>query len=120
MTMIGEEAFEVYLKGTVFGFFKTDGFNEAFDLFIFDLTHERSVMDTAEIDEIESASAEHEERFEVEDVFNGSKIIYEAAFIRELELTNAAKLVVDGSGISKQIGIVGYAATKADILLRNF
>ena len=120
MAMIGEEAFEVDLVRAAFGLGEADRFDKSLGLLVLDLSEVIGVMNAAEVNEIERASSEHEERFKVKCVGHGGDVIDHTALIGELELRHAAKLVVNCCRIREQIGIVFYAAAQAIFLLRYF
>lgn len=120
MAMIGEEALEVDLVGAALGLREADRFDKSLGLLVLDLSEVICVMNAAEVNEIESSSSEHEERFKVKCVGHGGDVIDHTALIGELKLRYSAKLVVDRSRIREQVGIVFYAAAQAIFLLRNF
>ncbi len=119
MTMVGKEALEVDLVGVGLGLFKADGFDKAFGLLVLDLALIEGVMNAAKVDEIERSSAENEHSLKVEAVLDGCEVIDDTALVGQLELANTRELVIDGSRIREQIGIVFYVTVQADLLLRK-
>ena len=119
MTMIGKEAFEVDLIRAFLGFFKSYGFDKTLGLLVLYLALIESVMNAAKVDEVERTSSEDKHCFEIKSVINGSEIVEDTALVGELELANTRELVIDGSRIREQIGVVFYVTAQADLLLRK-
>ena len=118
--MIGEEAIEVDLVRATFSLREADSLYQSFCLLVLYLAKVVRVMYTAEVDKIERSSAEHEKCLKIKCIGCGGDIVNHSALIGELELRDAAQLIVNSRGVSEQVGIVFYATAQAIFLLRYF
>ena len=114
MTMVGEEAIEVYLKFSLGVLRKSNCLEQRFVLY---LAHEIGTVDSAQVDKIQRTSAHNEHRLEVVEVKRGGKVVYKTAVCGHLELANARKAVVYRGGISERVGIILNSALVAYLLL---
>ena len=112
--MIGEEALQIDAPHALLILLEADRLEKRL---IVGLSQEAGIMNTAQIDEIECSSTQHEHGLKILHADDGGKIVKLAALRGKLELANAAKLAVHGGGVCQKIGIIRNAATEADFLL---
>ena len=114
MTMISKESFEVYFVFSLVVLFKANRFKKSF---VSDFSHVEGAVDTAEVDEIESASAHNEHRLKIVEIGCGNEIVNKSAVACDLELRDTRKATVNGRLVCESVGIIGYSALQAQLLL---
>ena len=120
MTVVGKEALQIDLVDTVLIFGKSDGAEQTV---LGRFSFKGGVVNTAQINKIQRASAHDEHGFKVTALFvfhpigNLCQIVQYAALVRQLELTDSDQLLVYRRRIGKQIGVVFDLAFQTDLLL---
>ena len=119
LTRLVEEAYEVDLVATALVLLKSDSADHSL---VGEVCIEEGVMYSAEINEIESASAHNEKRLKeiARVILCRSKIADDSPLCAELELANARKHAVHFGRICEQIGLELNSAFAADVLLLGF
>ena len=120
MTMVGEEAVEIYLKRAVIELFKSNGTDKTLLFLGFRRALVDGVVNTAEVDKIKSSSAENKESLKIEGVNGGSYIVNKSALGGKLELRHSTKLAVNRCGVCEKVGLELDVAFFADFLLLGF
>ena len=104
--MIGEKSFEIDRPYAVLVLLEADRAQKRFVC----LTDKGGGVNAAEVDEVERTSSHHEHclkvtaRYGLDMSCDLGEIVKNTALRRQLELTNANKIAVDGRRIGKQIG----------------
>ena len=120
VAMVGKEAVEIDFERAAIKLFEADSAEKALFFFGFDRALVYSVVNSAEINEIESSSAENEESLKIVGADSGGDVVNESTLCGELELRHTAELVVNRCRVRQKIGLVFNAALFADLLLLGF
>jgi len=117
--MVGKEALKIDRPDPVVVLGKADGAKKR----LVSLTDEGGKMYAAKVDEIECAATHHEHclkvtaRHGLDVIHHLGKVVENAALCRQLELTDADKVIIDRCRIGKRVGAKGRIAFLTQSLL---